>query len=203
MISKKNISFIEDNWGHLENWNTSVIHGHLPSRGVTRVFDWIPQAAEDKKHIMETAYQTLGRSSFFQADLGYFLVVPSLWKVFLELPFQVSLKPKEQQSFWLQSSAEILGADHFEWAIPWHLLESTLERSRGDAGGILKMHFPQTTMYSICSHCGREGSWGCWVTSGKSIIPSWGDSKGLSVFSWTFQLEGIYSPRHGGGAKEG
>lgn len=82
------------------------------------MFDWIPQAAEDKKHIMETAYQTLGRSSFFQADLGYFLVVPSLWKVFLELPFQVSLKPKEQQSFWLQSSAEILGADHFEWAIP-------------------------------------------------------------------------------------
>lgn len=45
------------------------------------MFDLIPQAAEDKKHTMETAYQPLGRSSFFQADLGYFLVVPSPWKV--------------------------------------------------------------------------------------------------------------------------
>lgn len=35
-----------------------------PCRGVSRVFGWIPRAAEDKNHVMETAYQTLGRSSF-------------------------------------------------------------------------------------------------------------------------------------------
>lgn len=45
------------------------------------------------------------------------------------------------------------------------------------------MHFPQTTIYSICSHCGGEGSWAHRVTSGKSIIPSWGDSQAfISVF---------------------
>lgn len=41
------------------------------------------------------------------------------------------------------------------------------------------MHFPQTTIYSICSHRGGEGSWVHRVTSGKSIIPSWGGQPGL------------------------
>lgn len=65
------------------------------------------------------------------------------------------------------------------------------------------MHFPQTTIYSICSHCGGEGSWVQGVTSGKSIIPSWGDSQGFIRVFLDFPAGRNLQPKAQGWCKGG